>query len=315
MSRATRTKDRPTVTAPTQGADKDAAGSRHAKGKAKSKVKSKGRDKSKVKGRSGRGRSSKARPRTSATLSVNLLSAWSFEAMAARRLRRRFAAAGVVLLLLLAAGWAVQHVRISQAEQVLAIEQGEQGSLSAQVAELAPVRSFVTAVDKRRTTVSEAMAYEIAFSELLTELSLSTPADAELTSVAVTLAPPPPPAAPAPADPAADPAAGEAAAGAPAGEAVASTPVTASPCPGPDPFGTKTVVGCVTLSGTAASREAVGQLVIDLDRSRLFVEPFISTTTTADGAPVTFSGTVGLSPRALTGRYADLDALLSAQEQ
>lgn len=245
------------------------------------------------------------------TPAVNLLSPWSFEAMAARRLRRRFVLAGIGLVLLLTAGWAGQHLRAGQAEQILAIEQAERSSLAQQTAELAPVRTFVAAVAKRQQTVSTTMAGEVRFSRLLSELSLATPADAELTSLSVTLTPA---GAPTEGTPAAD-AGGTSAGGDGAAATPSSTPTTASACPGPDPFGTRSVIGCLTLSGTAASRDAVGRLVVDLGRSTIFVEPFVSTTTTAEGPRVTFTGTVGVSPRAFTGRYDDLAALLSGQEQ
>lgn len=232
---------------------------------------------------------------------VNLLSQWSFEALATRRLRRRFVVGALVLTTLLAAGWGAQHLRAAQAERLLSIAEAERATLTSQAAELAPVRAFVTAVDKRKQTVIEAMRTEVRFSRVLSELSMATPADAALTNVAVTLSPPP---------------AAPAAAAAPAGETEApaaeglTTDAAASTCPGPDPFGTRPVVGCLTLSGTAASRDAVGQFVVDLGHSTIFVEPFVSTTTTADGPRVSFTGTVGLSPRAFTGRYDDLDTLL-----
>lgn len=238
---------------------------------------------------------------------MNLLSPWSFEALQARQLRRRFAGAAALLVLVLAAAWALQHLRAVQAEQVLAIEEAERTTLSSQVVELAPVRAFVSAVDRRATTVSEAMRAEVRFSELLAELAMATPADADLTDVAVTVTPPPP---------AGDPAAGAASSSSgavPAADAAATTDpaaTTASACPGPDPFGTRPVVGCVTLSGTASSRDAVGQLVVELDRSSVFVEPFISTTTVAEGPQVTFTGTVGVAPSAFTRRFDRIDLLL-----
>ena len=40
----------------------------------------------------------------------------------------------------------------------------------------------------------------------------------------------------------------------------------------------------------------------------LFVEPFISTTTTGDSDPVTFSGSVGLSEKVYSHRYAPAPA-------
>lgn len=239
--------------------------------------------------------------RTTAAPTVNLLSPWSFEALAARRLRRRFVAGAVLLVMLMSAGWAAQHLRAVHADRILAIEEAERAALTSQTVELAPVRAFVMAVEKRKQTVTEAMRTEVRFSRVLAELSMATPADAELTNTAVTLTTPP--AAPVGQAPGSD------------DGATGTTPApvagsTASACPGPDPFGTRPVVGCLTLSGTAASRDAVGQLVVELGRSRIFVEPFISTTTTAEGTRVTFSGTVGVSPRAFTGRYEQLDALL-----
>ena len=243
---------------------------------------------------------------------VNLLSPWAFEALATRRLRRRFVAAGCVLVLLLGAGWAVQHLRVGQAQQVLTVEQAETARLTAQTQELAPVRTYVATVDQQKMTVQEAMQHEVYLSRVLSGLENASPTGAEVESVAVTMTPPAvPPAgtttAPSTGTEAGDETGGEAAAPAP------TTPSTVSPCPGPDPFNTKVVVGCITLSGSADSRATVGELVINLGEDKLFVEPFISTTTTADGDQVMFTGSVGLSTKAFSKRYADLDALLSEE--
>jgi hypothetical protein len=72
------------------------------------------------------------------------------------------------------------------------------------------------------------------------------------------------------------------------------------------------VIGCITLSGSAGTRADVGELVINLGNEELFVEPFVSTTTAGDGTGVTFSGSVGLSDKVYSRRYADLDKLLKA---
>ena len=236
---------------------------------------------------------------------VNLLSPWAFEALATRRLRRRFVAAGCVLVLLLGAGWAVQHLRVGQAQQVLTVEQAETARLTAQTQELAPVRTYVATVDQQKMTVQEAMQHEVYLSRVLSGLENASPTGADVESVAVTMTPPPAtPAGTTAAPSTGTEATGEAAAPAP------TTPSTVSPCPGPDPFNTKVVVGCITLSGSADSRATVGELVINLGDDKLFVEPFISTTTTADGDQVMFTGSVGLSTKAFSKRYADLDALL-----
>ena len=70
------------------------------------------------------------------------------------------------------------------------------------------------------------MADEVYFSEVLDGVRDATPVGADLATVAITVAP------------AAGPAAATGAAGDPAPRA---------PCPGPDPFNTRVVVGCVTL--------------------------------------------------------------------
>lgn len=225
-------------------------------------------------------RSPQAHPRP-ALPTVNLLSPSAFERIAVRRLRRRLVAAGVALVLLVAAGWTAQHLRVGQAEDLLAVEQAETTRLTAETRALAPVRAFVSGVLQQQATVDATMAREIYFSRVVDGLRAATPSAARLDSVAVTLAPEPVPAA----------------------DGAAAVP-TVSPCPGPDPFSTRTVVGCVVLSGTADSRAVVSDLVIALGGSRLFVEPFVSTTTTADSAEVTFSGSVGLSERVFSGRYA-----------
>lgn len=248
-----------------------------------------------------------ARDQTKPALpTVNLLSPWVFEARATRRLRRHFALACVALILLVAAGWGIQSLRVAQAQQILTIEQAETTRLANETRVLAPVRSFVTAVEQQKRTVQEAMATEIYFSQVLDGLRTATPSGATVESAEVVLAPPPPP------PPAAAPeAATEPGAEPPAQPEAAPTAAAVSPCPGPDPFNTRTVVGCITLSGTAANRRTVGDLVIRLGDSKLFVEPFISTTTTADGEEVSFTGSVGLSEKVFSQRYADLEQLIA----
>lgn len=213
---------------------------------------------------------------------VNLLPESAFERMAARRLRRGFVAAGVVLLLLIGGAWAFQHVRVAEADKLVAIEKAKTSRLTAQTQRLQPVRVYVNGVAVQALTVQAAMADDVYLSQVLEGVRDATPVGAELATVAITVT-----GRPVPADPAA----------APATEA-------ASACPGPDPFNTRVVVGCVTLSGTAATRAEVGEMVVSLGAAGLFVEPFISTTTTGETDEVSFSGSVGLSEKVFSGRYA-----------
>jgi Tfp pilus assembly protein PilN len=230
---------------------------------------------------------------------VNLLSPWVFESLSARRLQERFAAAAVVLLVLIGAGWAVQHLRTGHAERLLAEQQATTTRLAGQTSELSPVRAYVAGVVQQKAVAQKAMKNEVYLSRAMAALARATPHGASVQSISVKVAPSPVAGQPASST------TGSTAGAADAGADAAST------CPGPDPFHTRTLVGCVTLSGSAQSRSSVGRLVLNLGRDPLFVEPFISTTTTAEGDGVAFTGSVGLSTRTFSHRYDDIDALLA----
>jgi hypothetical protein len=225
----------------------------------------------------------RARGEAAVLPAVNLLSDSAFARLAARRLRHRFGAGAVAMAVLVAGAWGFQHVRVEEARKLVAVEQAETTRLTGQTQVLAPVRTYVSGVAVQQQTVQTAMAGEVYLSDVLDGVRDATPVGAELVSVAVTVTP---------------------AAGSTGAEGAAAVG-TVSACPGPDPFNTRTVIGCVTLSGTAGSRAEVGDMVIALGASPLFVEPFISTTTTGDTDAVTFSGSVGLSEKVLSGRYAE----------
>ena len=224
--------------------------------------------------------------RTSATatpVTVNLLSPASFDRIAARRLRRRFVAAGLVLAIAVGAGWMVQHSRVSATERDVATAQAETSRLTNETHALAPVRVFVDGVAAQQRVAHTAMSGEVYLSRVLDGLRAALPAAARFDTLGVTVVP-------------VDP----------TGATDATTGGAVPVCPGPDPFNTRETIGCVTLAGAAPTRAAVGDLVIALGRSPLFVEPFISTTTTADGSTVSFSGSVGLSDEVRSNRYVDL---------
>lgn len=223
---------------------------------------------------------------------VNLLSPATFDLLKVRQLRIRFAAGAVALVVLAAGLWTVQHLRISETRKLVAVEQAETARLNSETRVLLPVKAYVAGVAAQKATVKTTMSREIYFSRVLDGIRQATPVGASLDNLAVTLA-------------ATDPAV--AAAAAPATAAPAAGAPAVSACPGPDPFNTKPVIGCITLSGTATTRAQVGELVVALDRINLFVEPFISTTSAADRT-VTFSGSVGLSKAAFSKRYGKPEA-------
>ncbi len=215
---------------------------------------------------------------------VNLLSTWVLEENRVRTLRLRFLAGAAALVVLLALVWVGLHVKVKAEERSLEEQKTTAAQLRQQIADMAPVRTYGASIRNRDVMLSQAMASEVTFSRALDALEDLLPAGTSIGTFAGTLTP-------ISADGTAAPADGG-----------------VSACPGPDPFGVTTVVACVELSGLAPSREAVSQLVLALSTDKQFVEPFISTTTTDDANVVAFSGSVGLDPRMLSGRFTPEDA-------
>ena len=104
---------------------------------------------------------------------VNILSPRVFEQMAVSQLRRRFGLAAFVLALVVVA-FAIQGLRVDQAEQVLAVEQAETARLTAETGKLAPVQTFIATVGQQRLSVQNNMAAEIYFSRVLEEFQNAT---------------------------------------------------------------------------------------------------------------------------------------------
>ncbi len=230
-----------------------------------------------------RGRSKPATIEVPAAAAVNLLSPWVREENKIRTLRLRFAAGAVALVVVLALAWTGLHLAIKGHQQDLSDQEASATVLRAQIADMAPLRAYTASIRGREQLLTTSMSSEVTFSRALAGLDDLLPKGTSIGTFNGTLTPSD--------DSGLVPTSGE-----------------ASACPGPDPFGVTTVVACVELSGLAPSREAVSQLVLALAKSPLFVEPFISTTTTDDAKIVAFSGSIGLDPRLLSGRFADPDA-------
>jgi hypothetical protein len=240
---------------------------------------------------------------------VNLLSPSVFEQRALRRLRLRLALVAIALVVLMSAGRSVQNDRIAHAEQELAVQQVRTNTLTAQVKELAPVRQFYATVAQRKSMATRTMATEVMFSQIMDELRARTPPGLLFETMSVKIQPAgtaggAASGSTAPASPAA-PATGGTGSGSPAADATG--------CPTPDPFTATAAVGCIIIGGTAADREALGWLVILLGESKLFVGPFVSTSTVSAEGLVAFTGTVALSQKVFSGRYADLGWTTTAQ--
>jgi hypothetical protein len=277
--------------------------------------------------------------------SVNLLSPSTLESLAVRKVRQRVIAAGLVGALAIGAGWLYEGTKLHSAQHRLAAEQAQTAPLQAQLTALEPVARFFAQLDARKHAASAAMAAEVLFSKALSDFNTRTPQGLQLSNMSVTLtpsvvtsvAPPVSPLARAGIDAngnditqqaatngtatngtAANGTAGTATPGSGTTPAAATTPAaptgaaSAVSCARPDPFHPAAIIGCLTLSGTAPSRAVVGQFVNNLKAGNYYADPFVTTTTVtgADGTEsVQFSGSVGLTGAAVSGRYADLSWL------
>ncbi|TIC88429.1 hypothetical protein E8D34_05770 [Nocardioides sp. GY 10113] len=230
---------------------------------------------------------------------VNLLSPWVFEELRVHQLRRRFVLGALVLVVAVGLIWSGLRFELHRAEEELRGQEARGSALTVQIRDLAPVRTFVDGVQRRVIRVHDTAYDEVAFSRVLGGLTAAAGPGTAITSVSIGLvsrvsAPD-------------SSATGGSAGTAPGGQGAEQDPtrgLLGTTCPGPDPFATNDVVGCLSIEGTASSRAEVGDLVVALGEDDLFLDPYVSTTT-ADNDRVSFSGTVGLSPKVFSGRYDD----------
>jgi hypothetical protein len=210
---------------------------------------------------------------------VNLLSPWVLDRLRVRAVRKRLGYGLAALVVLTGGVWVGQQLTLRAARADLAGEVAVGEGLQSRIEDFAPVQAYVAEVQARSGLVHRTMAVELSYSTVLAALDLARPPGTEFDEVTLELP---------------EPEEGE-----PAGPARG----VVAACPGPDPFATRVVVGCVRISGTAPSRAAVSELVRKVGENRLFVEPFVDTTTTRTDEPVTFTGSVGLSPWGFTRRF------------
>lgn len=220
---------------------------------------------------------------TPTSSSVNLLSPWVLDELRVRRLRRRFVFGAIALVVLLAAVWALLRFDVMRAQEDLRGDEAVTQGLVSQIGDLSDVKVYVDNVRVRSLSVETTMAKQIGFAAVFRQLDEALPEGTTLATAVVSLS----------------------------GDAVAGAEATPSLCPGPDPFGSRPVIGCIELTGFADSRSDVTDLVQALGRSKRFIEPFITSTTVSDAAEtgqgVDFGLSVGLSDTTYTNRFADVD--------
>jgi hypothetical protein len=69
------------------------------------------------------------------------------------------------------------------------------------------------------------------------------------------------------------------------------------------------MVTCVQFTGTATRREDVALFLVKLNNNSNFANVYVPVTDSGDGKQVTFNGSVGITEKFFTNRYAD-DAYL-----
>jgi len=262
-------------------------------------------------GRSGRGGRGGRGAGTDATTAVNLLSPWVIEELGVRTLRFRFAYAALALVVALGLAWTGLHLQAGRAQTALAGEESIGTTLTSQISSMAPVRAYVSGVDTRARAVSDLTDGQLALSQVMQGLQAALPPQASIDTLQVSVPLAAGSAAATGATPAA-PATGTTGATDPAADPAAGT------CPGPDPFAATDVVACLQITGQAATRDAVSTLVLSLQRSPLFAEPFVSATTSSEegdaAGGVTFVGSVGVTAEAADLRFANLVERLGSTE-
>jgi len=221
-------------------------------------------------------------PFTPTTPDVNLLPPRVFDAVHAKRAQHKLAVAAGVLVLVVAAAYAAQTAQIMVANNALDVEMDRSALLDKQVRDLNPVKVFHAGVDAQKVTVQKTMARELRFSEVTTELLKNSPPNVHIETMTVSVA-------------------------SDAGASASSSPGTA--CPAANPFEPVAMVTCVQFTGTANGREDVSLLLVNLNKSSKFANVYVPVTDSGDGKAVTFNGSVGITAKFFSNRYAD-DAYL-----
>jgi Tfp pilus assembly protein PilN len=211
---------------------------------------------------------------------VNLLPPRVFDAVHAKAAQRKIMVAGGVLVLLVAGTFIGQTAQIMIANKALEQEAAKTADLEKKVKELNPVKVFYDGVAAQKVTVKKTMARELYFSNVASELVNTSPkGSVHIETMTV----------------AAD------------GGGTATAGAT---CPSANPFKVVPIVTCLQFTGTASGREAVSALLVNLNNNNKFVNVYVPVTDSGDGKQVTFNGSVGITEKFFSNRYANDEYLI-----
>jgi len=211
---------------------------------------------------------------------VNLLPPRVFDAVQAKKAQRKLAVAGAVLALVVAGVYAAQAAQIMVANNALDTETAKSAGLEKQVRDLNPVKVFYAGVAAQKVAVQQTMARELYFSKVALELVKNNAAGVTIETMTVAAA---------------------------ADAGASSAP--GSVCPAANPFQAVPVVTCVQFTGTATRRGNVSAFLVKLNSNNKFANVYVPVTDSGDGKQVTFNGSVGITEKFFSNRYAD-DAYL-----
>jgi hypothetical protein len=218
------------------------------------------------------------KPFTPGPASVNLLAPEIREIAAVQVLKKRLVVTGVAVLIAGGGLFATQQGTTIAADSARDAVVAENATLTAEKDSLAPVAQYYAQVTQHQNAIQDAMGHEVLFSTVVSTLQDLAPDGVALETVSLS---------------------------AETSTNTNSTPAT-SACPGPDPFDTGGVIGCVTVTGSALSREDVGGLLTALNGHEDFSGAFVSRTVAdQETGEVSFTATVGLTESAYSNRYQD----------
>lgn len=217
---------------------------------------------------------------------VNLLPPRVLDAALAKKAQRKLAMIGGAVAIALALGYAGQTAQIMLANHSLDVVTAKGVTLNKQVADLSPIKAFYGGVEAQKAVVQKTMVHEMLFSKVASDLLNSRTAGVSVQTMAVS-----------------------------AGGATSTTgapSTTGASCPLADPFAANPVpsVTCVQFTGTATGRDSLSSFLTGLNSGGGFVNTYVPVTDSGDGKQVTFNGSVGITDKFFSNRYADDGYLL-----
>ena len=207
---------------------------------------------------------------------VNLLPPEILQRQRTKRRAMLVIAGGGAALLLVFLFYLLQVNNLSNVHGQIAAQEAKNARLQTEVENLQQYADLQAEADAKQQTLTVALAYEASFSGMLRDLSIKMPADAYLTSMAITITPAEP-----------------------------STTATGA-------TGTA-LVGQISFGGTGLGANSVVEMINGLESVRGWVNPFVTTVAReqAGSQVATFDGTVDLDQSVLTKQGKQGAAIVS----